>query len=311
MDLEEQKKKVDEEKVFLKNQKLEDGGKKINLEEEAQEIFTLYELTKEITKSLHADEAFKIFKNKLHENLSFEDCRLLDPFSPEVKTLQNNKDFFVFALQAKEDRIGYLAVKGALDQYDHERITILGNQFALALRRAKLYEEVEKVAITDSLTDVHTRRYLLERFNEEIERSNLHKIKMSFLMIDVDFFKSFNDKYGHLTGDQILVSIAHIIKQSIREIDIPGRYGGEEFCVVLPDTDREGAYLAAERIRQSTEKTPIKAYDAQVQATVSIGIATFPEDGKTAADLIDRADGALYIAKKQGRNRVYSLNPPK
>ncbi len=126
----------------------------------------------------------------------------------------------------------------------------------------------------------------------------------SFLMIDVDHFKKLNDKYGHLAGDQVLREIAAIIQGNIREIDIAGRYGGEEFCVVLPDTDRDGALYVAERIRQATKETSIKAYDTVVESSVSIGISTFPQDGKKASELIDKADWALYRAKKQGRNRV-------
>ena len=130
---------------------------------------------------------------------------------------------------------------------------------------------------------------------------------MSFLMIDVDFFKKFNDQYGHLTGDQILREIGFLIKENIREIDIAGRYGGEEFCVILPDTDRQGAYYAAERIRRAAEKKTVKAYDASVKVTVSVGTTTFPADGKEMEELIDKADWALYRCKKSGRNAVCSF----
>ena len=156
-----------------------------------------------------------------------------------------------------------MVIKG-LKESDYENTMILSHQFALSLKRVKLYEEIERIAITDSLTKVHTRRYLLDRLQEELERSKKHKIKMSFLMIDVDYFKKFNDEYGHLTGDQILRSIGGIIRESIREIDIAGRYGGEEFCIVLPDTDKEGALLAGERIRSSIAKDSIKAYEEAI-----------------------------------------------
>jgi diguanylate cyclase (GGDEF)-like protein len=130
---------------------------------------------------------------------------------------------------------------------------------------------------------------------------------MSILMIDVDYFKKLNDQHGHMTGDQILMEIGFLIKASIREIDIAGRYGGEEFCVILPDTDRQGAQYAAERIRQATEQAVIKAYDTSVKVTVSIGTATFPKDGNSTDELIDKADWALYRAKKRGRNVVCSF----
>ena len=123
-------------------------------------------------------------------------------------------------------------------------------------------------------------------------------------MIDVDYFKKVNDQYGHLTGDQILRGVASLIREHVRGIDIVGRYGGEEFCVVLPDTDCGGAQYVAERIRTAIEKTPLKAYDNIIKVTVSIGSSTFPDDGQSLAELGDKADWALYRAKKMGRNRI-------
>jgi len=277
--------------------------RKIDLENEALEIFTLYEITKDITKSLNEEDAFNIFRTKLEQHVSFKECIFLDAGKENVKEKKQDQGFFVFTIQGKKRKIGYLIIEGLVEE-DKEKVSILGHQFALALRRVKLYEEIERIAITDSLTEVHTRRYSLDRFQEEIQRSGMRKIHMSFLMIDVDFFKKINDQFGHLAGDQVLREVGSIIKGSIREIDIAGRYGGEEFCVVLPDTDTEGARFVAERIRTATEETTIKAYDATVQTTLSIGIATFPIDAKNMGDMIDRADWALYQAKDLGRNRI-------
>ncbi len=277
--------------------------RKKSLSDEAFKIFTLYEMTKEITKQVSADEAFEIFKRHLSQHVIFKNCQFLEPLSSGLKDIA--ADNFIFTLQDKRGKIGYLAIEG-LDDNDQEKVVILGHQFALALRRVNLYREIEKIAITDSLTEVHTRRHFMERLQEELSRSKARKIKMSVLMIDVDHFKSFNDQYGHLTGDQILRKMAQILKENIREIDIAGRYGGEEFCVLLPDTDREGAKYAAERIRQATEKSEIEAYDNTVKATVSIGLATFPKDGQSVDELIEKADQALYQAKQTGRNRVWA-----
>lgn len=286
------------------NSKKEDFSKeKRSLENKALEIFTLFEMTREITKSLSEQEAFRIFEEKLHQHVAFQECRFLDPLSGEVNALMEDDSSFVFLLKGEGEKWGYVAVKG-LCAADKEKFAILGHQFALALRRVKLYREIEQIAITDSLTGLHTRRHVLERFYEEIKRSKMRAIKMSFLMVDVDFFKNFNDQYGHLTGDQILRSIGTLIRENIREIDIAGRYGGEEFCVILPDTDSQGARYAAERIRQGAESASIKAYDTTVKITVSIGIATFPQDGFKAKEIIDKADSALYRAKDEGRNRI-------
>lgn len=279
---------------------------KLGLEDEALKIFMLYEITKDITKSLSEKEAFEILKKKLNQNITFEDCLLLDPESEKVKVLRKSDEYFVFTLQGKRRRIGYLAIKG-MSEVDKEKFMILGHQFALGLRRVKLYQEIELIAITDSLTNLHTRRYCMERFQEELERSKMRKIQLSILMIDVDFFKKFNDNFGHLTGDQILREIGTIIMDNIREIDIAGRFGGEEFFIVLPDTDQDGARYVAERIRRATEEATIKAYDTNVKATISIGVATFPENGKKKEELLDKADWALYRSKKMGRNKVSSF----
>ena len=281
---------------FLEDKRgLED--KKKSLADEAFKILTLYEMTRDITKQVSEDEAFAIFKRHLAAHVNFENCQFLKN-PPE-----NIPEVFVFTLQDKRGQMGYLALEG-IDDKDQEKIIILGHQFALALRRVNLYRELEKIAITDSLTEVRTRRHWMERLTEEIKRSRAQKIKMSILMMDVDHFKTFNDQYGHLTGDQILRKIAKILKENLREIDIAGRYGGEEFCVLLPDTDFEGAQYAAERIRQAIEKSVIEAYDNTVKATVSIGLATFPKDGQTLEELIEKADQSLYQAKQTGRNRV-------
>ena len=294
-----------EEKIFqklLKKQMIL-YDEKMDLEAEALKIFTLYEMTEAITKSPTEEAAFKILKEKLSEHVIYKNCYFLDPISEDIKKYRDMEDFYVFVLRDKKNKTGYLAVEG-LSETDKEKVMILGHQFALSLRRVKLFKEIEKIAITDSLTGVHTRRYALERFQEEIRRSQAHKIKMSFLMIDVDYFKKFNDKYGHLTGDKVLREVGKIIRNNIREIDIAGRYGGEEFCVVLPDTDSEGAKYAAERIRSAAYIAVIKAYDTKLKVTVSIGVSTYPQDGRVYNDLIDKADLALYQAKKEGRNKV-------
>lgn len=274
---------------------------KQRINEDVFKIFTLYEITKDITKKHHLQEAFAVFLKQLKEHVHFSDCQLLIQSSGSTDPIKD--DSFVFALQSEKKIIGHLVISG-LAPTDKEKFVILAQQFSLTLRRIQLYEEVEKTALTDSLTEIYNRRYLMQRMLEEIERANKKKSKVSIFMIDVDYFKRINDEFGHLTGDQVLVLIAQIIKANTREIDIVGRYGGEEFCIVLPDTDKEGALLAAERIRGAVATTPLKVYDAQLKVTVSIGIATFPKDGLQISELIDRADHALYKAKEHGRNRI-------
>ncbi len=281
-------------------------AEKAKLEREATRIFTLYDMTKEITRHSNEQDAFNIFFKKLKENVVIEDCQLVQDVVEGLKGVGLPGEYEVFVLKSKEKKLGVLLYKG-LEPKDKEKFAILAHQFALALRRLKLYKDIETLAITDGLTGAYTRRYFIERFDEEIKRSLLRKSSLSFLMIDADHFKMVNDRHGHLAGDQVLKEIADIIQENVREIDIVGRFGGEEFCVVLPDTDMEGARVVAERIRKSAEKRLIKAYDSALHVTLSIGLAIYPSDGKFLEELMDKADWALYRAKSQGRNCVVAF----
>src|SRR6185503_18528232 len=233
---------------------------KLKMQSEATNIFTLYEITKDITKTLSETAAFEMFKKKLAEHVKFLDCQFLRQDEADIQKQQKDEDFFLFSIKSKNKKVGYLSVKGVSDA-EKEIVAILATQFSLALRRVELYQEIERTAITDSLTELYTRRYTMERLTEEINRSKAQHLKLALLMIDVDHFKKFNDSYGHLTGDQVLRETGNVIRANLREIDIAGRYGGEEFCVVLPDTDLPGAKFAAERIRQATDTTQFKAYE--------------------------------------------------
>lgn len=270
-------------------------------DDKAAEVFTLYDMTKEIVKKLNEQEAFEVFRASLEEHVKVEECRLVCFDGDRRKKNLDPKEYFIFSIKSRRGELGQIGVKGLIDD-EKDKFIILAQQFALALQRVRLYQEIEKSAITDSLTGVHTRRYIMERLEEEIQRAVLKKIKMSFLMIDVDRFKDFNDKHGHLAGDQILRSVSLLIQENIREIDFVGRYGGEEFCVVLPDTDADGGFFVGDRIRRAIEEAEIIAYDAKVKITVSIGIACLPEDAGNALEVIDKADWALYRSKKRGRN---------
>jgi len=181
---------------------------------------------------------------------------------------------------------------------------ILSSQFAIQFQKVILYNKVQEMSITDSLTQVSTRRYFLERTAEELRRSMRHKTNLSFLMLDLDHFKEKNDKFGHLVGDVILKQVAAMLSENLREIDIIGRYGGEEFSIVLSGIGREGAMQVAERIRQNIEAAVFKAYDEVVSTTVSIGVSVFPDDGVDVNSLIESADKALYKAKESGRNKI-------
>jgi diguanylate cyclase (GGDEF)-like protein len=223
-----------------------------------------------------------------------------------LRRLSIIKDFETLVsvpLFSEERLVGILYIENIPRLY-FENFIILTGQFAIQLQKVFLYKKVEVLSVTDSITEVSTRRYFLERFLEETRRSMRHKTNFSLLMLDLDHFKETNDRFGHLVGDVILKEVARILKSNLREIDIIGRYGGEEFAIVLAGTPRSSGHQVAERIRENIERAIFKAYDEVVSTTVSIGVSVFPDDGPDIDSLIEAADKALYKAKETGRNRV-------
>jgi len=273
-----------------------------DLEEQAGRQFLLYEVTKEMAKSLTEEEAFEIFQKYLRKHCLFETCRLTS-LADGAGVPAPRLHMQVFYIQGEEDTGSFLEVEG-VDPQDREKVSVLGHQFALAFRRVQLYKQWEQMAVSDDLTGLFTRRYILANLEMELERVNLNQGRMAFVMIDVDHFKRFNDQHGHLAGDQILRQAAAVIHSGIREVDIAGRFGGEEFCVILPNTGLDGAKLTAERIRRAVKETVVRAFGKEFSVTVSLGAALFPEHGRTAEELVDHADQALYKAKHEGRDRV-------
>ncbi len=174
------------------------------------------------------------------------------------------------------------------------------------LRNPKLieiasFERTERSAVTDGLTGLYNHTYFLQAVRQELLRSRRHGLKAALLLLDLDDFKRVNDQRGHVEGDRALVKASAVLRETVREIDLAARYGGEEFAVLLPDTSRLGALVVAERVRQRIEERFARH---RPQVTVSGGIAVFPDDAATPADLVVRADAGLYAAKAAGKNRI-------
>ena len=182
----------------------------------------------------------------------------------------------------------------------------------VAIYQRQLTEALEKLelsSVTDGLTQVYNRRYLQQRFTGEFARVQRSPQALSLLMFDLDFFKKINDGYGHLGGDEVLKGVASRVKGLIRGHDIFGRYGGEEFALILPDTDEAGAYTLAERIRKSLEAAPIDFGEQKIIATASIGLCSVQPEFHSYEQWLQAADDALYHAKRNGRNQVAIYRP--
>lgn len=202
------------------------------------------------------------------------------------------------------------ADKASGQPFDRASLSLLqaiAPQIAITIDRASLKEkagEYEQLSVTDTLTGLLNRRYIDARLAEEVKRSNRHGFPMSFMMIDVDHFKSYNDQFGHPAGDDALKTVGHVIRDTLRGADVAARYGGEEFAVLLPQTSGEEAAAIAERIRHNIAETLFP----HRRVTTSIGIASCSAELCSVIDIVAAADKALYEAKHQGRNRVLAFD---
>jgi len=224
------------------------------------------------------------------------DPRTLQENRPAYKT----KSFLSLPLKVKDKLIGVFNIADKVSnevftEDDLRFLSVIVHQAAIQIENIELYEEEKRLAITDPVTGVFNHRYFQERLTDEINRAERYPHPLSLMMVDIDSFKSYNDKYGHQMGDFILREIAQAMKINVRKVDIISRYGGEEFTIILPETNAEQAYIVAEKIRKKIET---------VGLTISIGIAEYRKTmGKD--ELIKEADEALYQAKREGKNKTY------
>jgi diguanylate cyclase (GGDEF)-like protein len=194
--------------------------------------------------------------------------------------------------------------RGAYPQDDVRQLEVVAMQAAEAILRARLFDETERLATTDGLTGLLNHRVFQSRLDEHVAAAVRYSKKLSFLITDVDHFKKVNDTYGHPAGDEVLRGVAKILAREARSTDLVARYGGEEFAIVMPETDAAGAAVIAERIREKVAAAVFSTGAGELRATISIGIATIPDDARAKARLVELADAALYRAKRGGRNQT-------
>ena len=261
---------------------------------------------------LKTDNEFKlVWPKACNDERIFEALTKLEPETEYI--LINNDKIGAFPLKSEEGEItGCIAARSTLDALSKRDISYLEQltrQSAITINRANSYSKVLQYATIDALTNLNNRRQFELRLGQEIASAKRQNNPLCAMMIDIDFFKKVNDTYGHASGDAVLKGVASIIKSALRESDIPSRYGGEEFAVLLPFTHIDEAKIVGERLRKAVETShiPVNIEDSDVKSinvTISMGLAEFsPEE--TGNELFERADKALYNAKKSGRNKVY------
>jgi diguanylate cyclase (GGDEF)-like protein len=243
------------------------------------------------------------------------DKRVATRNRPRFKT----KSFVSLPLELENRLVGVLnlADKSSGDNFTEADLSLVqsfAKHAVLMLKRVAILEkagQLEKLAITDPLTGLYNRRFLENRLQEEFSRSQRQQQNFCLIMSDLDNFKIYNDICGHLAGDDALRKAAQLMRRSAREMDIATRYGGEEFCLILPGTDKQESVFVGERIRRAieSESFPGESHLPLGRLTTSLGIAAFPSDGVTADELIHAADLALYRAKAMGRNRLVLYDP--
>ncbi|MDI9244239.1 GGDEF domain-containing protein [Marinobacter sp. CHS3-4] len=183
-------------------------------------------------------------------------------------------------------------------------LVLTGGVYAYETVRENAAERLHRIASTDSLTGLSNRKHLRELLDDTLAHAKYAGTGFSLLTLDLDHFKTINDQYGHDVGDQVLIAVADVMQQRLRAADTPARWGGEEFLILLPETDKPGSEKVAENIRQAVDSLEVKAGESRVQITTSIGSAQFPQDGQTIRELLEAADHRLYQAKHKGRNQV-------
>ena len=261
------------------------------------EIGELYQLSKRFLSTLDWEQARQITEEALGRWLPMLREEERSRYLQRIQALVEGGQVSVEAL------IQAMPLAGT-DFPSRDRWAIVSGQLALGLQRVALYGQVQESATHDGLTGLLVRRTFQERLREEVERAVRQSAPVTFLMVDLDHFKQVNDTYGHLVGDVVLREVAGLIRSSVREMDLVGRYGGEEFSVLLPAADRELGIQIAERIRRTIESAPIRAYDEEIHMTVSVGAALCPAQTSEPEELVEKADQAMYRAKQMGRNKT-------
>lgn len=260
----------------------------------------IYEIFK---KNFQADQA--IISNDAASD------RRLDPFHKILKSGFAIQSLFFIPITYEQKLQGLLVgykceAKANWSRINETFMKSVVDQVAVGVVNARLYATVQRQATTDGLTGLFNHRTGQEKLADQMKQAERYQRRISVIMLDVDHFKSINDTHGHPAGDTVLKNVAKLIRNSCRDVDIPVRYGGEEFLLVLPEVTQDGATVVAERIRVALKSEPIKHEDVEINITGSFGVASFPDDADSQQAMLDLADKAMYLSKRLGRDQVHA-----
>jgi diguanylate cyclase (GGDEF)-like protein len=209
--------------------------------------------------------------------------------------------------------LGVISIGGITQHYKYEKtmMTLLADLGSVAWHNHALFSQTQQNANSDGLTQLYNKRFFMDKLAHVVLEAEKNHHPFSVFIFDLDHFKHYNDTQGHQAGDDVLKITGKILQEQVRPDDIPARYGGEEFIVILAHSPKDGAMIAAERVRDRMASYPFANRERQPMKIISLsgGVATYPDDGRTSVDLIKAADEALYRAKKDGRNRIYRAEP--
>jgi two-component system cell cycle response regulator len=263
--------------------------------------------------SIHRDDRLVRYLEFIKKPFQIKD--VIYEFENMMPVLQELEIKAMAPLFQEEEIIGILCLGPGVSNEEYppdvlEMLGIMTNMLSVALHNSQNFEQIKALSYTDEMTGLHNYRFFSMRLREEIARAKRNELSLSLLIMDVDYFKNYNDALGHPAGDEVLRQLSTLLRASVRDNDIVARYGGEEFAVILPATDLAGAVKLAERIRAKVEKHRFTSEEIQPAGTltISIGIAVFPDNATNMEDTIVAADRALYFAKASGRNRVVDFN---
>ncbi|MBP7460318.1 MAG: diguanylate cyclase [Candidatus Delongbacteria bacterium] len=275
-------------------------------------LFIMFAPQQVIYASILDGQIINVYSNPVMPPETIRAQAWLKNLPDDDERIENDNSFMV-SMVYQDQRVGLLRVQSvAFPEYirDYRDVAIsLAKLCSLAIANSRLFQRVQQLAITDPLTGLFNRRHFFELSGNEFGRTRRYDRSLAAMMLDIDHFKKVNDRYGHAVGDQVLIEVTRCCRQQLRDCDIFGRYGGEEFVILMPETSLDHAMIAAERLRSSVSNLEIHNQHQVLNVTISLGVAMLNPECRDLEELLDWSDRGLYQAKNSGRNRVCLYDP--